>query len=830
MPPWLSEILERSDAFMPHGHCYLWIPSLLWLHVLSDVLIGLAYVGISLLLYLLVRRIRLPFSPVFIAFGLFIGLCGLTHFMSVWTVWNPDYFLDGLVKAATAAASVATAIGLLFVRGQVEEVVHAARLSEERRVRLESTHAELEALYRKVKGLDELKTKFFANVSHELRTPLALILGPAERMLSDPKLPADLRRELESISRNSKSLLEQVNDLLDVAKLEAGRMQIRYARMDVARLCRRIASRFEVAAEHRGIRLHVDAPDTLSADVDPDMIERIVVNLLSNAFKFTPEGGHIRLELQEQTGAFSVAVEDSGPGVREDQRQVIFERFRQAEGGAARRHGGTGLGLAIVKDFVEMHRGRIDVETAPGGGARFVASIPLSASPGVRAKPMSPAPGAATQVAIDALNASRPEPAMNAGGDISTVHPDWPTVLVVEDNAEMSAFIARCLDGGCNVVTARDGQEGMQRALALRPDLVVTDIMMPRMSGDQLVHTMRTYAELDTTPVLLLTAKTDEELRVSLLRDGAQDYLTKPFLPQELAARAGNLIAMKRAGDTLRAELADVSGNLEDLAKELALKHRQLQTALDAAEVAREQAEKASQVKTHFLATISHELRTPLSSIYMNAQLLGRASDGDTPEATATRLERLIRATRQLSTLIEGLLEYTRVESGRISAQMEAVDPGLLANDVMEAMKDSVAPGVQLVLAPPPPGLPPLVSDVRLLRVVIGNLLSNALKFTKQGSVTLRVNMSEGMHVFEVHDTGIGIPDADMARIFLPFEQVEPLQRKSIPGVGLGLALVKQIVEALGGSVDVRSEAGVGSTFRLLIPQGTQQATGTDGR
>src|SRR5687768_6525843 len=150
MPVWLSNLLEKGSYFMPHGHCYLWIPSLLWLHVLSDALIGIAYLGISLLLYLLVRKIRLPFSPVFIAFGLFIGLCGMTHFMSVWTVWNPDYLVDGIVKAATAAASVATAIGLLYVKPQIEAVVHAARLSEERRTRLETANAELQALYRKV--------------------------------------------------------------------------------------------------------------------------------------------------------------------------------------------------------------------------------------------------------------------------------------------------------------------------------------------------------------------------------------------------------------------------------------------------------------------------------------------------------------------------------------------------------------------------------------------------------------------------------------------------------------------------------------------------------
>jgi signal transduction histidine kinase len=153
---------------------------------------------------------------------------------------------------------------------------------------------------------------------------------------------------------------------------------------------------------------------------------------------------------------------------------------------------------------------------------------------------------------------------------------------------------------------------------------------------------------------------------------------------------------------------------------------------------------------------------------------------------------------------------------------MESVDAEALASEVAEAMADTVAEGVQLVLEPPPSGLPPLVSDARLLRVVLGNLVANALKFTQEGLVTLRLGADAGFHVFEVHDTGIGIPEADLPRIFLPFEQVEPVQRKSIPGVGLGLALVKQIVELLGGAVEVRSSTGAGSTFRVRVPSSGQ--------
>lgn len=820
MPQWLREVFENSDSFMPHGHCYLWIPSLLWMHVISDILIGVAYVGISIILYALVRKIRLPFSPVFIAFGLFIGLCGLTHFMKVWTVWHPDYLLDGLLKAATAAASVATAIGLFYVRPQVEEVVHTARLSEERRIRLESTHAELAALYKKVKDLDEIKSQFFANISHELRTPLALILGPAERMLGDANLTPEQKRQLESMSRNGKSLLRQVNDLLDVSKLEAGMMEIQYVRLDLAPWLHRIASQFEIAAEQRRIAYRVVAPDTLQAEVDADMLERVFINLLSNAFKFTPPEGEIRVELKAEHHEFAFSVTDTGPGISADQHQIIFERFRQADGGATRKHGGTGLGLAIAKDFVDLHGGRIDVLSVPGKGAQFIVHLPLSAPASVAVKEAAQALGPMTQVALDGAlhELAVAGPANDTAAQASANVANGPTVLVVEDNREMSAFIATTLGGEFNVLTAGDGREGLERAIALQPDLVVTDVMMPRMSGDQLVSELRRRHEFDTMPILLLTAKEDDALRVNLLKTGAQDYLTKPFMPQELLARAGNLIAMKRAGDMLRMELASTSSDVEGLAKELAVKHRQLQTALDATDIAREQAERASQVKSNFLGMVSHELRTPLSTIHMNVQLLARQEAEPLPASFQTRLERLMRASQQMATLIEGLLEYTRVESGKIPSHWENVDAVSLVQEVVQAQRDNVPPEVQLIFTPPPAKLAPLVSDPRLLNVILSNLVANALKFTHQGTVTLQLHSDENCHVFEVRDTGIGIPAADMPRIFLPFEQLEPIQRKSIPGVGLGLALVKQIVEALGGQVTVASQAGAGSSFTVRLP------------
>lgn len=821
MPVWLQRLLDDSQYFMPHGHCYLWLPSVLWLHVVSDVLIGAAYIGIAALLWGLVRRMRLPFSPVFIAFGLFIALCGGTHFMGVWTVWRPDYIADGLLKAATALASVATAFGLLRVRPQVQEVVHAARLSAGRREELERAHAELKSLYDRVKELDELKSRLFANVSHELRTPLALVLGPAQQLLDDPTLGPGPRRLLRTVNDNARVLQRHVNDLLDLARLDARRLALHHAEVDVAAVVRRIAAQFEVAAEQRGVALHLALPAALVAELDPDPFERVVINLLSNAFKFTPGGGRVTVALaaDEQDDTLLLSVTDTGPGVPPDQRALIFERFRQADGTDTRLHDGIGLGLAIVRELVELHRGRAWVDDAPGGGARFSVVLPRHAPAGM---PVHPGPDERASSAAATLPGTLhalhlagmlPTPAAPARGD-----DDRPQVLVVEDNAEMRSFVAEVLGRAFQVSAAADGEAALAMVDSLRPDLIVTDLMMPRLSGEGLLRALRERAALDHVPVLLLSARADESLRARLLGNGAQDYLVKPFLPAELLARAHNWVQVKRAGDVLRQEIAGVSSDLASLATDVAAKNRALKLEADQAEQARAQAEQANRVKGHFLGLLSHEVRTPLSTLGVNLHLLARVQPHWAVPARQA-LQRLQGAAHQLRTMIEGLLEYTRLEGEGVHPRREPVDLVALARETVEALHGVQTDGVAVHFQAPPEAMAPVQADRRLLTVVMANLVGNALKFTSRGQVIVRVlpGGQEGP-VFEVEDTGIGIPPEALERIFLPFEQLEPLRRKSTPGVGLGLALVRQIVEALEGRVEVTSQPGAGSTFRVVLP------------
>ncbi len=413
---------------------------------------------------------------------------------------------------------------------------------------LKHANDELKRLYAKTRELDELKTRFFANVSHELRTPLALILGPLNRLLQDDDRDDDALRVLRIVRRNALLLQRHVNDLLDIAKLEAGRMQLACARTNLARLARIAASYFQAVADDRRIRFSIDAPDTLIAEVDAGKLERMLVNLLSNAFKFTPEGGVIRLAVTSTSEDVRIEVADSGPGVPMPLRETVFERFSQGESGTERRYGGTGLGLAIVREFAALHGGKVSVMDAPAGGALFVIMLPLKAPAGAlpaeSADAPSGAPGYASGDAAPLALTGFYPPAARSPMPAATT--DAPHVLVVEDNPDMSAFLAEVLSQHYRVTCAHDGRAGLESALAHPPDLILSDLMMPRMGGEHMVQALRRYRQFDDVPIVMLSAKEDDALRVRLLRSHVQEYLPKPFLVDEVLARVGALLAAQQ--------------------------------------------------------------------------------------------------------------------------------------------------------------------------------------------------------------------------------------------------------------------------------------------
>jgi signal transduction histidine kinase len=810
----LSEVFSER-FFMPHGHCYLWTPAMIWLQVVTNALIGLSYVGISATLALLIVRVRsIPFKPLYAAFGVFIISCGFTHFMDIWVIWQPRYWLDGGLRALTAVASLGTAAVLPLFLPHAVRLVDSVQRMRQQGVALETALNDVSSMYARARELDQLKTSFFANVSHELRTPLTLILTPVEELLSSTRLSADDRQQLLVVRRNARSLLAHVNNLLDLERLDAGRLEPEYRDIDLAELVRSAASNFDSLARERRIGLQVQVPAQLAAQVDIDKVSRILLNLLSNAFKFTPVGGAITVELGEQ-GAERVllAVRDSGPGVAEAQRELIFDRFRQGRAPAPAGPGGSGLGLSIVREFTRLHRGEASVRRAPEGGALFEIDLPRKAPQGATVHRSAPA---------ELL--SEPPPPSTSSPSESAQPPDDPSrarVLVVEDNPDMRALLVRTLQGRYQVTCAEDGELGLASAARHRPDLIISDLMMPKLSGEELVHAVRASPGLEHVPILLLSAKAEHGLRARVLESGAQDYLVKPFSRDELLARVRNLVTIKRTHDLLQTEVEHRQADVEELSRDVVLKKRALEQALEDARGARQLAEHASRAKSDFLSLVSHELRTPIASIELQLDRLRRGVAGPLSAEQNDILTRIARSAARLLDLVESLLEFARVESGRVDVRRERVDLVKALREVVEELRPRAeSKAVQLEFSSEQESLA-IQTDPRLLRVIAVNLVDNAIKYTEQGRIDVRVELGARGPALRVVDTGIGIDASQQERIFQPFEQLEDVRSKRGPGVGLGLTLVRNIARAIGADVELQSARGSGSAFTVTLVAST---------
>jgi PAS domain S-box-containing protein len=722
--------------------------------------------------------------------------------------------------AEISLSPLQTGDGVLAITA-IRDIAERRRGEEERAKlhrQLEATLAELETAYGKAKELERIKAQFFANVSHELRTPLALILGPADKLLSSD-LQAEPRRDVEVISRNARTLLKHVNDLLDVTKLESGKMRLEASEEDVAHVVRVVASHFESLAAEREIAYAVEAPPSALASVDVEKLQRVLFNLLSNAFKFVPPGGRVRCTLRpgSDEGAalhrgFRIEVADSGPGIPAAQREAVFARFSRGDDDTTRRVGGTGLGLAIAKEFAELHGGWIEVGDSPEGGALFTLHVPPRALAGASAAPPATEDREYGLGVVEELR-SLVAPVFAGGGG------DRPRVLVVEDNPDMSRFVGEVLSADFEITTAPDGEAGLAAALEQQPDAIVTDLMMPRMTGDQLVRAVREHPELDAVPVLVITARSDDALRVQLLREGAQDYVMKPFVAEEVRARVGNLVAVKQVREVLQREVASQSRDVVALAAEVAARKRELEAALAVTELARDEAQRANAVKTQFLRLVSHELRTPLTSLHLQLQRLSRDTQHPLPDPQREVLRRGSLAATRLTAIVEALLHEALVASGRLVLEVEDVDLAALVRKVLEEARPQAEDKELVLRLQAPEHVPWIETEPRFLQLILANLVGNAIKFTPAGIVEVGIESRGDELRVSVTDSGPGISAEDQARVFEPFERGARAVEAFVPGLGLGLAIVRDLAAAIGARVNLTSAPGVGSTFTIALPR-----------
>lgn len=663
---------------------------------------------------------------------------------------------------------------------------------------LKETNAELAHLYEKTKELDNLKSQFFANVSHELRTPLALILGPAEKLTASRMLSPEHQRDAEIMVHNARLLLKQVNDLLDASKLEAGQMRPDYAEVDLAELVRLATGPFESLAMERRTSFKVQAEGSVFVQVDPDQVQRILSNLLTNSFKFTPEGGKIRCSLSAQPSESSIRLEvaDSGPGVALEHRDLIFERFRQLEGGTTRRFGGTGLGLAIARELVQLHNGEIDVRTAPEGGALFAVTLPMLAPSGthVRKRESGSLRPETIILALEELRKASLPPRAAVNGA------SRPLVLVVEDHPEMNRFIVDALTTEYRVESAANGRDGLAKAIAQKPDLILSDVMMPEMSGDELVLAIRSRREFDDTPIVLLTAKADDNLRVHLLQTGALDYVMKPFSVAELRARIRNLIQAKLTLDKnrrLTAELQESNVKLQALTTQL----RATNHELDA-----------------FSYSVSHDLRAPLRAIGGFSHILLTDHGPHLDDEARGHLRRVIAGVDRMSALIEDLLKLSRAT--RKEVERLPVDLADIAHQIIQELrKREPARDVAVEIQAPLPAC----ADPRLVRIALENLIGNSWKFTARrspSSIVFGRDQMDGESIFFLRDNGAGFDMSYADKLFAPFQRLHG--DSEFEGTGVGLATVQRIIHRHGGRIWAEGQVNRGAVFRFTLSNGLE--------
>ncbi len=403
----------------------------------------------------------------------------------------------------------------------------------------------------KLMQMDQIKNRFFANLSHEFRTPLALTIGPLEDAIRGQfgDIGKPLRNQLEVMLRNSQRLLRLINQLLDISKIEAGEMKLEIGHYDIRQLAHDTCLAFTPFAERNQVLLSIETGEQpVSLDFDYVKMEHIFNNLLSNAIKFTAENGKVMLILTQTDSprkGVLLRVRDTGTGIEIEDTEKIFDRFYQVDGSSSRDYEGTGIGLSLVKELVELHNGSIDVKSDLGFGTEFSVFIPGKVSNREGEPHSLEESNVATELAILETSASEGEDRADASAAGAGAG-EMATVLVVDDNADIRNYLNTCLQSTFRILQARDGAEGIRLARENKPDLIISDIMMPGVDGYQLCRAIREDENLRHIPVIFLTAKASDEMKLEGLEIGADDYLAKPFNARELIARSKNLINLRQ--------------------------------------------------------------------------------------------------------------------------------------------------------------------------------------------------------------------------------------------------------------------------------------------
>jgi signal transduction histidine kinase len=694
------------------------------------------------------------------------------------------------------------------------------------RFELDRNRKALEESNQKLLELDQIKGRFFANISHELRTPLTLLLAPLEILLHrfNRSLDAETREMLVTMHSNGMRLLKLINDLLDLVRLESGRMEVKREPLEVAEFVKGLASAARQVAEDKRLRLETVVDPALGAVLgDRDKLEKIVLNLMFNALKFTPSGGRVELRADKRGEDFVLTVADTGMGISEKNLAHVFDRFWQADGSSKRKYQGVGIGLALVKELVEIQGGKVTVQSQEGKGTTFTVALPYQkAQPTLKTAPevapqTSPDKTVSGTVsseewltnlyrraelfpALTPLQASLRPVETGRNGSL-------PTILVADDEPDMLRFLKSQLSTHYRVLEAVDGQQAIEKASQFLPDIILLDMMMPEKDGLQACREIREHTPTQSIPIVLLTARADEETKLAALSAGASDFLTKPFSTTELHVRIKNLVESHQYQRKVSKQNQVLESTIDQL--------KETETQLV-------QTEKLASLG-RMSAGIIHEINNPLNFATTGLFTLRKKGKYLAPEQQEEYqdiLKDVEEGISRVKTIVSDLRMFTHPET-ESRDQVEVPEVVAAALRFLSAeWKDKVR--IEQKLA----DHQAVWANKNMLIHALLNLLQNSIDALKtksfeneQPTIWIEGRLEGSKSLLVVRDNGKGIDAEHLNKVFDPFFTTKDVGA----GMGMGLAICHRIVQDCEGRISVRTEPGKFCEFTLEFPAKGQQ-------
>lgn len=659
---------------------------------------------------------------------------------------------------------------------QRAQELHRANLELDQRVATRTR--ELDDALRRLRELDQLKNSFFANLSHELRTPLTLILAPLEQLLASEAAPARAR-SLELVQGNARLLLRLIDDLLDLSRIDAGNLKLSLSPIDPAALVRNLSRALAPAIEATGAEFVLTAPPSIDGCVgDVARLELALTTLLTNALGVVHEGRRVAVSVEDGAGAVAISIADDGPHLSPPELAELFQRFTQV--GEGRRRGGEGIGLALARQLVDLHGGALEAKSAPGQGLRF--ELTLKKGEGHvhpehverRQVQVEMAGRRAADRAHASIFAARSGGAAPLAAEAQEAEAGLQSrrarVLVAEDNPNILALLEEILASEAEVLTASDGLAALKAVERDRPDLVITDDMMPGLRGTELCARIKASPELKSTPVLILTARRGAEAALDSYSHGADEFIEKPFHAKVLLARV-------RAQLRLRAQ-----------ALQLAAQMRLAGVGLLA-------------------AGVGHEIRNPVNVVINGARLLTESPDLE-PDKAQRVAQRLFEAGQRIDRISAALLSHASPGDSEGLRPVNLVE-GL--DSTLELLAHRLG-GVQVHKEFADGAM--VVGSATQLNQVLLNLVDNALRAPAK-NLWLKISQAPEAIAVDIADDGPGVKPETAPHLFAPFFTT----RAPGEGTGLGLYLSRQFVRRWGGDLRFAPRPGGGAVFTLELPR-----------